>query len=224
MNFNFVDLSHLLSDTIPTWNGSCGFQHKVLVRHEDCQTACKFKTHQITMLEGIGTHMDAPGHCFPGGQTIEQIPLNQLIAKCVVIDVSNKANEKFVLSVNEIKNFEKTHGPIPTNAFVIIYFGWDQFWTNPSKYRNGLQFPTISKQAAEYLLTKQIAGIGVDTLSPDLEAQGFPVHQLILGAGKYIIENVANAAQMPPQGGYTLALPLKIKGGTESPIRLIGLL
>lgn len=63
--------------------------------------------------------------------------------------------------------------------------------------------------------------LGIDTLSPDNEVDGFPVHRLVLGSGKYIIENVANAGLMPPVGAYTFALPIKIQDGAESPIRLV---
>ena len=76
---------------------------------------------------------------------------------------------------------------------------------------------------AEHLLARNIAGIGIDTLSPDRPDSGFPVHQLLLGADKYIIENVANPQQMPKTGGFALVLPMKIQGATEAPTRLVGL-
>lgn len=66
-------------------------------------------------------------------------------------------------------------------------------------------------------------GLGIDTLSPDTEASGYPVHQAILGAGKYLVENVANADKLPPVGGFSLVMPIPTEGGTEAPIRLIGL-
>lgn len=66
-------------------------------------------------------------------------------------------------------------------------------------------------------------GLGIDTLSPDTRDSGFPVHQLVLGAGKYIIENIANAKKLPTTGCCIIALPIKIQHGTESPIRLVGI-
>ena len=65
---------------------------------------------------------------------------------------------------------------------------------------------------------------GIDTLSPDRPEDSFKVHQIFLGAGKILIENVANLDSMPPVGGFIMALPIKIKDGTEAPVRLIGLI
>ncbi|MEI8296220.1 MAG: cyclase family protein [Alphaproteobacteria bacterium] len=105
---------------------------------------------------------------------------------------------------------------------MVIHTGWERYWGVPEKYRNNLVFPSVSAEAALALQMRQIVGLGIDTLSPDLPEDGFPVHQLILGAGKYIVENIANASKLPPMGAYILAFPMKIQGGTEAPIRLVG--
>ncbi len=74
------------------------------------------------------------------------------------------------------------------------------------------------------LIERNVAGIGIDTLSPDGTNEGFPVHERILGAKKYIIENAANLGRMPPQGAFAIAFPLKMENATESAIRLAGLI
>jgi len=60
-------------------------------------------------------------------------------------------------------------------------------------------------------------------LLPDCLDTTFSVHQRILGAGKYIIENIANCHKMPAQGAYMIALPLNLEQGAEAPARIIGL-
>ena len=90
--------------------------------------------------------------------------------------------------------------------------------------RYNFVFPSIMSIAAELLLERQIIGLGIDTLSPDRPDNGFPVHKLILGEDKFIVENVANASRMPPVGAYSLALPIKINEGTEAPVRLVGMI
>ena len=108
---------------------------------------------------------------------------------------------------------------------MIFWTGWDRYWKQPEKYRNNLVFPSISVEAADFLLTERnITGLGIDTLSPDNPANGYPVHKLILGANKYIVENIANAGSLPPVGSYSLVLPMKIKDGTEAPVRMVGLI
>jgi kynurenine formamidase len=181
----------------------------------------KFRDNRLTMQAGIGTHMDSPAHCVRGGSTINEIPVEQLITSCVVIDISKQADEKYLLTAEDVKTFEKQYRKIAENTLVLIYTGWERFWSQPEKYRNNLVFPGVSAEAADLLLTRNIVGLGIDTLSPDAGDQNFPVHQLILGAGKYIIENVANAKQLSPVGTRVIAAPLKMKDVTESPIRLI---
>jgi len=87
-----------------------------------------------------------------------------------------------------------------------------------------MHFPAFSSSAAAFLLKRGVAGIAIDTLSPDCLDQTFPVHEMILGAGKYIIENVADCAGLPERGAYVIALPLRAHDATESPIRLVGLI
>lgn len=222
-DFTFVDLTHTLSPDIPGWDSGCGFQHKIELDYSDCTTDVKFRVQSLQMLAGMGTHMDAPVHCIPDAASIADIRLESLITPCRVIDVSARADAQYSMSVDDIKQFENEYGIIPKGSFVIVYTGWDQWWHEPEKYRNNLIFPCISRQAAEELLSRNIAGIGIDTLSPDCGNSNFPVHQAILSAGKYIVENIANARQMNSTGDYSLALPIKIQGGTEAPVRLIGL-
>ncbi|OJW52675.1 MAG: cyclase [Alphaproteobacteria bacterium 41-28] len=218
----FIDLTHTLTPSIPSWDGSCGFQHDL---RDDYDPAAPYqvRTYDIHMQAGMGTHIDAPAHFIPGGRCINDLNLQELIAPCIVMNVSNQMHERYSLKVKDIESFETQHGVIPPGCFVIVYSGWERYWTTPDKYRNNLVYPSLSKEAAQALLDRQIVGLGIDTLSPDRPEDGFPVHKLILGADKYIVENVANALKLPPTGAYTVVCPLKIEKGTESPIRLIGM-
>lgn len=221
--FKIYDLTHTLSPAIPTWDGSCGFNHKNKADYSDFPVGVKFRAQTVAMNAGIGTHMDAPAHCIPGGKCISDLSLNSLITPCIVIDISDRAHERYSLSPEDIENFESQYGLIPNNAFVIIHTGWDKFWQDPIKYRNNLNFPSVSQEATELLLFRNIAGLGIDTLSPDRPTENFIVHQLILGAGKYIVENIANSSILPPTGTYSFTLPINGKDLTESPIRLIAI-
>jgi len=222
--FEWIDLTHELSENIPTWNGGCGFQHINILKYEDCTTDCKFSVQRIEMLAGIGTHIDAPAHCFPDGKTVDELSFQSLISPCIVIDVSKEAHADYCIGIKTIKDFESQYGKIWKGAFVIFYTGWDQFWTTPEKYRNDYKFPSVSKEVAQYLVSEDIIGIGVDTLSPDRPESGYhPVHQTLLSNERYIIENIANASLLPKIGSYIFVMPLQFAKGTESPIRLLGM-
>lgn len=223
-DFIFVDLTHSLSSEVPHWGIDVGFKYNArMIQSAESTGQVKFRVQRLEMSAGIGTHIDAPSHCFEDAPAIDKIPIQSLITICRVIDVSNRAHERYIVSADDIYDFENEYGTIPKGAFVIIYTGWDQRWSLPEKYRNEKIFPSISIEAAEILLSREIVGLGIDTLSPDTYGSDFPVHQLILGAGKFIVENVANAKQLNPADSYIFALPMKVTDGTEAPIRLVGM-
>ena len=112
--------------------------------------------------------------------------------------------------------------------------GWGQGWPDKSRYLGSatpsdpktLHFPGFSREAAEFLVKERhIDGIGIDTPSIDYgPSQDFIVHQIINGANCYGLENVANLEKIPPKGAILMALPIKIKGGTGGPVRIIAIL
>lgn len=223
-NSKILDLTHHLDETIPSWGGGCGFRHDLTMDYSDCTSEVKFRCQHIKMEAGIGTHLDAPAHCIPNSPTVDKLPIRDLIAPCVMIDVSKVAHERYSVSIEDIEIFEDRHGTMLPGQFVMIRTGWEQFWNEPEKYRNNHLFPSVSGEAAQLLLERQIVGLGIDTLSPDRPVDGYPVHAALLGHGKYIVENASNLSALPPWGSVILVLPIKIKGGTEAPVRMIALI
>ena len=222
--FNVIDLTHPLSSDLPSWDMSCGFECNTLLDYNECTTNTKFKVQALNFPSGIGTHIDAPAHCDENGKSVEEISIDELIVPFRLIDISDKCSADYICSVSDIISHESAYGVIPKNSFVIIHTGWGKYWSNPLKYRNELRFPSIANEVALLLLERGIVGIGVDTLSPDTPESGYPVHKVLLGSGKYIIENIANSESLPIQGGFIMGLPLPIVNGTEAPLRLIALL
>ena len=222
--FKIVDLTHTISPLIPTFDGKCHFHLSVALDYNECQSPNIFRVNKMEAQTGIGTHLDAPAHAIPGGQTVEALDIKNLVVDCVVIRVEEEAHEKYMIMPEVVEKFEKDHGKIPPNSFVIFYTGWEKFWSTPEKYHNGHKYPAVLRSTAELLLKREIAGIGTDTLSADAGGEDFPVHRVILGAGKYLVENIANAKDLPPTGAKIIIAPMKIKDGTEAPIRLIALI
>ncbi len=227
MNFpsaqNFIDLTHSFSPNIPCWDNDCCFTLHTEVDYKDCMPPNLFRVQNVEMKAGAGTHIDAPAHSIPGGTTIDRLALENLCVDCVVIRVDDDAHddENYLVMPEAVTVFEKEHGMIQMNTFVIFYTGWDQYWNDPKKYCNDLQFPSVHENTARLLIERNIAGLGIDTLSPDARGEDFPVHRVILGAGKYIVENIANAKNIPPTGAKISIMPMKIKEGTEAPVRLV---
>jgi kynurenine formamidase len=222
--YKIIDLTHALDSTIPTWNGGCGFNHDVHIDYSDCEGEDKFRVMKVKMHAGIGTHMDAPSHCISGSRCIHDFDVNDLIMPCVVIDVSGKCHERYSLNVQDVADFESKYGLIAKGSCVMVKTGWSKFWSTSSKYHNNHVFPSVSMGAAKFLLERCVSALGIDTLSPDRPEDGFNVHKLFLGADKIIIENVDNLDSIPPTGSFVMILPIKIKDGTEAPIRLVGVI
>lgn len=218
-HFTVVDLTQPLSEHAPTWDGSCGF---CLEKKQDYDQL--FRVQRVKMHAGVGTHIDAPSHILPEGLSIADIPLKQLLTSICMIDLSSKAEADYEVSVQDILEHERRYGLIPINSLVIAFTGWSRFWRNPDAYRNRMHFPAFSADAAEFLLKRDIAGIAIDTLSPDCLDPAFTVHKRILGAGKYIIENIGNCSELPARGSYAIALPLRLENATESALRIIALI
>ncbi len=182
-----------------------------------------------------GTHMDAPIHFGRGRSTLDQIPVERLIGPAVVIDVRPQCqtNPDYELTVDDLQGWESRHGRIEDGALVLMLTGWGQRWPDRTSYLgsaaddpHGLRFPGFSRAAAEFLVAKRaVRGVGIDTASIDPgRSRDFPAHQILNGADVYALENVASLDRLPPRGATVFALPIKIKGGTGGPVRIVAVI
>lgn len=223
--YKLIDLTHVIHPDIPTWDQICGFS---ITRDQDYDKGSL--VHAVSCQAGIGTHIDAPMHFVPGAKSVADIPIEDLVLPLVIIDVSSKvaADASYQITETDIHAFEQDHGEIDDGTFVIGLTGWSQYWKTPSQYRNlseqgHLDIPGFSIKAADYLLSKNVAGVGIDTLSPDGGNLDFPVHHLFLGANKFIVENLANVEQVPVKGAHIMILPMKMQDVSEAPVRVVAL-
>ena len=218
----YIDLTFPLHANTPRWNSEQNFTLQTTLDYQDCTSTTKFKVQSFAAPCGIGTHIDAPAHCIPGGTTIDQLAIESLIRPYIKIDVAAQADENYQINMQDIIKFEKQHGKIEKNCFVVLHTGWVQkHGHNHNAYRNAYQFPTLSIDAAHYLVEKNVVGIGIDTLSPDLPTDNFAVHEILLKNNIYIVENLYNTHLLAATGTQIIIAPLNIEGGTEAPVRVL---
>lgn len=222
-----VDLTHSLSKDSPYWPDPNGFvfdYDTIFAQPSGAPGMGKYK-----VSEHFGTHMDAPVHFADGKASIDDITPNEMFGPAVVIDVTQQCetNADYLLSVEDVKNWEAEHGPIPDRAIVIMYSGWCKKWEDEKAYKNEdesgmMHFPGFSPEAATLLVNERnILGIGIDNFSVDAAIEkDFPVHNVVNGAGKFHLENVANVDQLPPVGAYLINAPIKIEGGSGGQVRI----
>ncbi|NIM50529.1 MAG: cyclase family protein [Gemmatimonadales bacterium] len=195
-----------------------------------------YAANNFSAAEHGGTHFDAPIHFAEGKPTADQIPLSRLIGPAVVIDVeaNASANADYLVSIADFEAFEAVHGPMPDGAIVLLRTGWGRHWPDAAAYLGTdvrgedaiplLHFPGLEPTAARWLVEERsIAALGIDTPSIDYgQSSDFESHQVLLAAEIPAFENVANLDRMPEAGGYVIALPMKIEGGSGGPLRIVG--
>jgi kynurenine formamidase len=218
---SLVDLTHTLDNTIPTWTGDCGFKSTILVDYPEVARVLEYQC-----IASAGTHVDAPSHLVPTGRNIDALTLEELCVEICVVDMTEELHPSAQISIKDFENFEKIYGKIPQGSVVLGNTGWSHYWKTPEKYRGKAEYPvcpSIHPEAGKLFIERGVAGIGIDTLSPDPYGGEYPLHVQLLGADKFILENLTNLDKLPKKGDYLIALPLKIAEGTESPIRAIAL-
>ena len=226
-----VDLTHAINAQTPAFEASA----KPLFSAKTVATIDKdrYFARSISLPEHFGTHIDAPAHFARGMWTVDQIPPERLIGSLVVLDVSAGArkNPDYLISVEDIAAWEHAHGQIPAGAVVIANTGWDARWNSGKDFRNPdgkgvMHFPGYSLDAAKFLVEgRTIYGLGIDTLSIDCgRSADFPVHQYVLSHSVYQLEGVANLGHVPASGAIAMVAPMKLEGGSGSPVRIFALL
>jgi len=217
-----IDLSYAISDKMVPWPGDAkAFEAKANATVEKNG----YFTRSFWMLEHYGTHMDAPAHFPPGTTTVDKIAPEKFVAPEVVLDVT----KDYQLGAGKIAAWEEKHGKIPEGAIVVLRTGWASRWPDVARYRNQdangtMHFPGFSAQAAKLLLERKVSGLGCDTLSIDPgNSPDFPVHHLVLGAGVYQLENLADLSGLPEASAYLIAAPIKLEGGSGGPVRVLAL-
>lgn len=173
-----------------------------------------------------------PLHFDPKGKSLDEIPVQNLLLGAAVVDVraAVSSNPDYRLTAQDLEKWEKAHGPFPRGGAVLVLTGWGSRWPSQARYMNQdakgvMHFPGFSLEAAHYLLDHaHPQAIGIDTASIDYgPSQNFEVHHLTMHAGLYHLENVAHLEQLPATGAVLIALPMKLRGGSGSPTRVIAL-
>ncbi len=222
-----VDLTQKMHEGMAFWPGGVPFTMERLVHYDQ-----GYLLHRFDMGENTGTHVDAPAHFIEGNLAIDQLALADLIAPAVVIDVQDKAaeNADYMLTPDDILAWEAEHGQIPANSLVILNSGWNKRFETPADYINMddakvMHFPGYHPDSAALLLERDVAGVGIDTLSLDFGgSKDFAFHVAMLNANKYQIENLANLDALPATGATVVVGVLPVEGGSQAQARVIGLL
>ncbi len=220
----------------PIFAASPGVTIDVISRYDEKGPAWYWNT--LGFGEHTGTHFDAPIHWVTGKDRRENscdtIPVQRFVGPACVIDVTSEVDRDpdFLLTPDRIEEWEATHGGIPAGAWVLLRTGWSRR-TDAAAFLNvaadGPHSPGFDARASKLLAhDRDILGVGVETIGTDAGQAGrfdppFPNHSIMHGAGKFGLASLCNLDQLPPTGAIVIAAPLKIVGGSGSPLRVLAI-
>jgi kynurenine formamidase len=215
-----VDLTQPLGPETTLWPGSTPFAAAVVAGYE--ADGCYAR--ELAVPEHAGTHLDAPCHFDPDGARIHEIPLAALVRPLVKLDVRHvvRGDASVVIGAATLLELEARDGTIPAGAAVLVHTGWDAHHLDAARYlgEGGVAFPGLGRDAAELLVDRGVAGIGIDTLSVDPGSSAdHPVHHLVLPAGIWQLEGLVGLAEVPARGAWLVAAPPLLVDGSGATVR-----
>jgi kynurenine formamidase len=234
-DYRLIDLTHAYNEDTIYWPTAPSKFELTTLAAGETPGGFYYSAYAVCTPEHGGTHLDAPVHFSATGRSNDALPLEQLIAPAVVIDVAAKArsDRNYRLTVADVLDFEARHGTIAAGTMVLLRTAWSERWPNVADYlgddtpgdASRLSFPGYGSEAAALLVERRgVVMLGIDTASIDYgPAQDFPVHRLAAANNVGGLENLTNLAALPATGATVLALPMKIEGGSGGPVRVVAL-
>jgi len=208
-----IDLTLTISENLPSFPGSPvpKFIPWAKIKTDG------YNLELLFLSSHSGTHMDAPFHFIKDGLKIHQIDANRFVRDAVILKLKKGPNQS--ITKKDIIQFEKKFGKIPNDATIIIATGWYKNLTKKIYFKKN---PGLSSSAADYLSSKKINLVGIDSPSIDVGSnKEFSVHKILSKNNIIIVENLANLEKIKGSKFKFIALPLKLKDATGSPIRAI---
>ena len=209
--YMIVDLTHTIEPEMPVYPGTPS---------PSMEAACTverdgYRETMLHMVSHTGTHMDAPCHLLPGGETLDAMAPDRFCGTAAVVDVSGLGaggviTEELLCARQE---------DLRQADFVLFHTGWERKWGEAAYFS---AFPVMDENAARFLVSCGLKGVGTDAISVDpVEAGHLPVHRVLLGAGMVIVENLRLTQLVGKRNIRFYALPLKYRNADGAPVRAI---
>jgi kynurenine formamidase len=228
-DFDVVDLSHSLGPGSPYIHVRAA---TFPFRREPIATIATrgVYANRWELTEHIGTHIDAPCHFDERAACLDAVPLADLFAEAVVVDLRQRAtaNPDAELTVEDLVAWQQAFGSFPPRCAVLLRSGWDNRWPSQARFENSdtagvMHFPGFSRAAVERLSAMpEVLGVGTDTFSidPGRDAH-YEGHRRLAKAGKWALECLANLGRLPAHGARLFIGAPKVEQASGGPARVI---
>jgi kynurenine formamidase len=222
-----IDLSQEIFTGMPVFPGLPEVEISVHVSHEQWDGIADSEVvspavNRLVFGEHTGTHVDAINHMARQyrGHSIDTMPLDMFYTPGICLDLSQKGLLEMIEPADLERALVNTGLEIMPGDTVLLYTDHYRRAYGTADWNNG---PGISTEAARWLGEKKIAAFGVETMAPGvLHVSNKEVHHICGELGFTHYENMVNLHQLIGRGRFRfIGLPLKIRGGTGSPVRAV---
>ena len=202
-----VCLSHIVSDRMPVFRGHLPVEikeYKTIDKDGRSLQEIRFSNH-------VGTHMDAPSHFVPGGKTVDALEMERLMGSAAILDFTFKGKGDRI-TMDDLRKFKDI---IREKSRILLKTGWDRKFYRDDYFDS---FPCLTLEAADYLASRRIGLLGMDTPSPGpLGSEGDTIHKTLLSADIIILESLKDLVKVDRAECELIAFPLPLAGCSGAP-------
>jgi arylformamidase len=201
-----IDVTVPLDENLPAYPGNTPFQMEPIKRISSGGTSNVSTLH---MSAHTGTHVDAPRHFFDEGAGADRLPLELLLGRALVVEVTSRQG---------IRPEDLTGIDLSEAIRVLFKTVNSRLWSTPD-FRP--DYVGLTEAGAKHLVERGVKVVGVDYLSvEEFRKPGAPAHRVLLGSGAIVIEGL-NLLDVEPGHYDMFCLPLRIVGCDGAPARVI---
>ena len=188
-------------------------------------TTFSSKALSIAFSDHAGTHVDAPVHfdARPGAASIDQMPLERFYTSALCLDLSH-IPLRHAATVAELETaLARSRGEIQPGDTVLLHMATNDRLLGKPGYLH--DFPGLAVESVHWLADRGVGMFGVEAISPAPEGEpNYQAHLACAERGITHVECLANLDRLIGRGRFRfVGLPLRIRGGTASPIRAVAI-
>jgi kynurenine formamidase len=174
----------------------------------------------VSIGSQTGTHVDAPYHFLADGARIDAMELSMFLGPATVVDLRG-LSPRSTISWPQLEPVST----MPEGSILVLQTGWSQYWRS----RAYLDHPFLGQDAAEGIVAAGIRTVAIDAMSvdetvpPGGESGSFAAHDVLLGAGGAIVENLTNLEAVDFAEPVVSVLPIRLADADGAPVRAVAL-
>jgi kynurenine formamidase len=218
-----VDLGHEIFSNMPTLGAPTTFWSED--RHESLSklTSGRFsmESRMMLMSEHAGTHIDSPWHSSPQGKSVDELPLEHLMLAGHLLDLRAKRTGDAITVADLEAAAARSGRPIAAGEATLVWTGVDSRWGAPNFTRDR---PFVPEATVDWLAKQKIGLFGTDLIQvDDPDEWWYPTHTSLARNGIPMVQQLCALDRLEGKDFVFLVVPLKLRGGTASPVRPIAL-